>query len=118
MAQDGRRERLAPEPLSEIGVGRDLGPEQLDGDLVVHPDVRGAMDRSHPAATDDRAQTVAAAQQVLGGARGGGLARLGHARTIAQPRRTALRRRPARGPRRVARPGRLRASPATLIVEP
>ena len=85
VAQDGRGERLAPEPVGEVGVGRDLGTQDLDRDLALEADVGGPVDRGHPAAPDDRPEPVATTD-------GSGLARIRHGSTIAETgRRGALR---------------------------
>ena len=49
VAEDGRRERLAPEAHRDVGVRDDLGAQQLDRDRPVEPRVDRPMDRRHPA---------------------------------------------------------------------
>ena len=51
--------RLAPEPLLERRVRRQLGPQSLDRDLPVQTEVETATDLGHPPATKQLAQLVA-----------------------------------------------------------
>ena len=92
MAQDGRREGLAPEPHRDVGVLDDLVAEQLDGDGAVEPDVDRPMDGGHPTDADQLRQPVATRDQppdVRGGS--GGVARLAHAATIAEVQRIGVK---------------------------
>ena len=77
MSEDRRGECLAPETIGEIGIGRRLGAEQLDGDGTLQPEVHRLVDRRHPAPADDPAQLVAVADDPR-------LARIGHGGTLAE----------------------------------
>ena len=66
-------ERLTSEPIREVGVGRSLGSEQLDGDATLQPEIHRLVDRRHPAPPDDPAELVAVADDPrLAGIRHGG----------------------------------------------
>jgi hypothetical protein len=87
-----REHDLLAEAALHLGVGRDLGPEDLDGDDLLELAVPGLVDHSHPAlaeggqdletAGDDgsaeehrlRAEDVAAVEAVVGRLRHVGLA--------------------------------------------
>ena len=87
VTKDGRGERLAPESVGQVAVSGDLGSQDLDRDLALEADVGRAMDRRHPATTDDRPEPVSTTEERLGGRRPGRLGRLGrrgHAATIAE----------------------------------
>ena len=65
VAQDRGGQGLAPEPVGEVAIGADLRTEQLQRDIPVEPGVARAVDRRHPAASDDRAQPVAARDEAV-----------------------------------------------------
>ena len=60
VAQDRRREGLAPEAHRDVGVRDDLAAEQLDRHEPPEPGVERAMDGRHPAGADDLGQAVPA----------------------------------------------------------
>ena len=95
VAEDGGGQRLAPEALGEVGVGGDLGAQQLDRDRPLGAYVDGPMDRRHPAATDDRPEPVAPAEEphraAATRAASGSVGWRGHAATIAETARTGPR---------------------------
>ena len=59
VAEVGRRLRLAPEALDEVGVDGELGEQHLDGDLAVEQPVAPEEHVGHAAAPDALAQLVA-----------------------------------------------------------
>ena len=59
VAEVGRRLRLAPEALDEVGVDGELGEQHLDGDLAVEQAVAPEEHVGHAAAPDALAQLVA-----------------------------------------------------------
>ena len=63
VVQDRGGRGLAPEALHEVAIRRDLGAEDLDGDAAAGPLVVGAIDGGHAAATDDRLESIATAEQ-------------------------------------------------------
>jgi hypothetical protein len=103
VTEDRRGEGLAPEPVGEVGVGRDLGTQDLDGHLALQAEVGGPVDRGHPAASDDRPEPIATTKRIGGGRRPQWLGRLGHAATIAETARTGLQALGSKGCRAAAR---------------
>ena len=92
VAEDGGRQRFAPETHRDVGVLDDLATEELHRDRATEFRVERPMDRRHPADADDLGKQVAFRDQppdVRGGC--GGVARLGHAATIVQVRRIGCR---------------------------
>jgi hypothetical protein len=49
MIERGELLRLAPEPREPFGIGRDLGQQNLQGDVASQCGIAGAIDGAHPA---------------------------------------------------------------------
>jgi hypothetical protein len=69
MAQIGRRDRLAAEPLAEAVVGRQMHVQDLDGDLARQDVVPSPPDRGHAPDGEALVQAVAARQRLRRGGR-------------------------------------------------
>ena len=76
VSQDGGRERLPPEPVGEVGVGADLGPQELERHRPLEAGVLRAVDGRHAAAADHLAQPIPTREEAAGHP-GGGVRRIG-----------------------------------------
>ena len=63
VVEHGDRAGLGAEPLDELGVGRELGLEHLDGDLAAEPGVQALPHLAHAAGGDEPLQPVAVGQR-------------------------------------------------------
>ena len=67
VAQSGDRDRLAPEPLGDDGVGGEVGLEPFDRDLAIEVDVGGHPHLGHAALPDSAFELIPLREQLTRG---------------------------------------------------
>ena len=67
VVQRGDGAGLDPEPVQELRVARQLGAQDLHGDVAAQPDVFGLPHLAHPADGDAPVELVAVGDAVAGG---------------------------------------------------